>query len=181
MAKLTHTIDLQDKHTKEEWEGQRRGESFYVIEKTKKKRDWYGLWAHDPILANREKYSFRRRFYKPQYGWPWEQEPPIVDVLDEGSDFLAPHYTKMASSKPSVLPISIVLEFHGFGEFPIVHVYKTFQEAWEFVINHPETKRILNVANVDPNKITYGEYASICDKYGSRTSTIFKINQRSIG
>jgi len=187
--KAKHFITLKEKRTKRIFNGQRRGESLFVALPDGTSPSWYGLWAQEISipLFRKDRTSFKRRFLVPEYGWPWDREPPIVDVLkeeeeeaDEGNKaYVAPHF--LPGIKKKIIPVSavcVVLEFRGFHEFPFVHTFKNFDDAWAHVLAHPATQDLITQSGVKVSKLVYGEYENICDKYASRTTTIFKIHQQ---
>lgn len=192
--KLNYFIELETRSGKKKWNGQRRGECFYIEQKEGPKADIYALWSHNPWLSRKSRESFKRRFYAPQYGWPWEQSPPIKDVLStidsEDAMFAAPYMPQpktpeeqeieKEATKPAkkVGSLSVVLEFHGFAEYPIVHVFATFRDAWEFVKRHPATIDFLTRAKIKPEEINYFEYENLADKLATRTTTTFRIHNQ---
>ena len=181
--KPPHAVDLIERTTKRKWWGQRRGEILYLESFDGRRVDSFTVWSHNPVLAKKHRESFRRKYYNTEeHGWPWEADPPIKNLLaPEGDELYAAPYLPDSIEEVEVIPdppgnVSIVLEFHGFAEYPLCHVFNDFGEAWDFVKKHPATLIMLNKAKSDPDKINYFEYEDLADKLATRTTTVFKIH-----
>ncbi len=96
-------LTIIDRTTKKEWAAHRRGEHLYIYEKDDGKADLLPLWSHDPVISKKAIRVFKRRFLKPDGGWPWNRkeealedettQPTTVGVAHiASSQFVAPTY-----------------------------------------------------------------------------------------